>query len=96
MQLSTLRRPSAWIPISMSLIALAIVLVHVARFGAARQADEGATAHLFQLLMAGQLPVLFWFAVKWLPREPKQASAILALQIVAVLAAFAPVYLLHL
>ena len=96
MQLSAFRRPSAWIPEAMSLIALAIVVLHVAMYGATREADEGATAHLFQLLMAGQLPVLFWFAVKWLPREPKQASAILALQIVAVLAAFAPVYLLHL
>ena len=96
MQLSTFRRPSAWIPISMSLTALTIVLVHIARFGAAREADEGATAHLFQLLMAGQAPLLLWFMARWLPREPKQASAILAVQIVAVLAAFAPVYLLHL
>lgn len=96
MQLSTLRRPSAWIPIAMSLTALTIVLVHVALFGAAREADEGATAHLFQLLMAGQLPVLFWFAIKWLPREPRQAASMLAIQFAAILAAFAPVYLLHL
>lgn len=80
----------------MSLIALTLVVLHVAMYGAAREADEGATAHLFQLLMAGQLPVLFWFAVKWLPKDPRQAATVVAVQIAAIIAAFAPVYLLHL
>ena len=81
---------------AMSLAALAIVLGHVAMFGAAREADEGAAAHLWQLLMAGQLPVIAFFTLRWLPQMPKQALQVLALQIVAVLAALAPVYFLNL
>ena len=33
--------PSAWLPIAMSLAAIGVLLVHVALFGTARQADEG-------------------------------------------------------
>jgi hypothetical protein len=80
----------------MSLAALVIVLGHVAMFGAAREADEGAAAHLWQLLMAGQLPIIAFFALKWLPQMPKQALQVMALQIVAALAALAPVYFLNL
>lgn len=89
---SIARQPSALLPIAMSLAALALVLTHVAIFGAAREADEGTAAHLWQLLMAGQLPVIACFAVKWLPRSPGQALRVLALQVVAALAACAPVY----
>jgi hypothetical protein len=91
-----MKHPSAFIPVAMSLAALAIVLGHVAMFGAAREADEGAAAHLWQLLMAGQLPVIAFFTLRWLPQMPKQALQVLALQIVAVLAALAPVYFLNL
>ena len=94
--LSPLRQPSALIPIAMSLAALSLVLGHIAFFGVAREADEGTAAHLWQLLMAGQIPVIAFFAIKWLPRNPGQALLVLALQAVAVLAAAAPVFLLNL
>lgn len=90
-----IKQPSAFVPVVMSLAALATVLLHVARFGVARDPDEGAAAHIWQLLMAGQLPVIAFFAIKWLPRTPKVAGAVLALQIAAVLAALAPVFLLN-
>jgi hypothetical protein len=93
---STLRKPSALLPLAMSLAALATVIVHVALFGAAREADEGTAAHIWQLLMAGQVPFIAFFAVKWLPRTPRRALPVLALQAAAVLAALAPVYLLNL
>ena len=35
-----LKRPSAYLPVVMSLTALVIVLVHIAIFGVAREADE--------------------------------------------------------
>ena len=60
------------------------------------EADEGATAHIWQLLMAGQLPFVAYFVVRWLPRVPRQAGCVLALQIGAALAALAPVYFLGL
>ena len=91
-----LKQPSAILPVVMSLAALSTVLVHVALFGAARETDEGTAAHLWQLLMAAQVPIIGFFAVKWLPRSPKQALQVLALQVAAVLTALAPVFLLKL
>lgn len=79
----------------MSLAALALVLGHIAMFGTVRQADEGTAAHLWQLLMAGQLPVIAFFAIKWLPRTPGPALLILVVQLLAGLAAAAPVFLLN-
>ncbi len=80
----------------MSLAALATVLGHIAIFGAAREADEGSATHIFQLLMATQVPLVAFFAIKWLPQTPRQALLILALQVGAALAALAPVFFLHL
>ena len=89
-----IKKPSAFIPVAMSLAALAIVLVHIIMSGTARQADEGTAAHLWQLLMAAQIPVIAFFAIRWLPQNPRSALAVLALQTVAALAALAPVYIL--
>jgi hypothetical protein len=91
-----IREPIAFLPIWMSLTALGLVLSHIALFGAAREADEGTIAHIWQLLMAGQLPVLLFFVIKWLPRAPKQSLYVLALQAGAALSAMAPVFFLNL
>lgn len=91
-----IRRPSAFLPLAFSLLALATVAIHVARFGTAREPDEGTAAHIWQLLMAAQVPLIAFFAIRWLPEEPKPAFCVLALQAVAVLAALAPVYFLGL
>ena len=90
-----LKSPSGFFPVAMSLAALALVLVHVAVFGAARQADEGAAAHIWQILILGQLPILGFFAVRWLPQAPRPALLTLALQAAAAVAAIAPVCFLH-
>jgi hypothetical protein len=87
-----LKRPSALAPIAMSATALAIVLVYAAVHGTARQADEGAAAHLWQLLMAGQVPIMGFFAIRWLPAEPRTAAAVLVIQVGAALAAMFPVW----
>jgi hypothetical protein len=92
----TLKQTSAWLPIAMSLTALTLVLVNLAIYGIVRDADEGATAHLFQILMAGQAPVVAFFAIKWLPKNPKPALQVLAMQTGAALAALAPVFYFHL
>jgi hypothetical protein len=96
MDVSTLKKPSAFLPPAMSLAALATVLVHVALFGVAREADEGTAAHIWQILMAAQVPIVAFFAIKWLPRTPRQALVVLALQGCAALAALAPVFFLNL
>lgn len=93
--LAALRHPSAFVPIAMSLGALSIVLMFLALNGPAPQADEGTAAHVWQLLMAGQVPIVVFFAIKWVPDSPRQALPVLGLQIGAALAAMAPVFLLH-
>lgn len=93
---SMMKHPSAYLPAAMSLIALATALGFLARFGVVRAPDENAAAHVWQLLMAGQVPIIAFFAIKWLPRAPKQGLLVLAAQAIAALAAFAPVYLFRL
>ena len=93
--LPILKHPSAFLPVAMSLVALATVLIFVALHGTAPQTDEGAAAHIWQLLMAAQAPIVLYFAIKWVPQSPRRAVPILALQVGAALAAMAPVFLLH-
>jgi len=94
MSSSPLKQPSGFIPLTMSLAALGLVLVHAARYGVVHEADEGASAHLFQILMVVQVPIVAFFAIKWFPRAPRQTLQVLALQACAVIAAFAGVYFL--
>jgi hypothetical protein len=90
-----LNKPSGFLPVAMSLSALAMVVGHLVQSGPAPQADEGTAAHLWQLFMAAQLPIVAFFAIKWLPLNPRQALSVLALQAGAGLVAAAPVFLLH-
>lgn len=95
---------SGWIPLLMSGAATAILVGYLAtgphephlvmEHGIARP-DESATARLWQLLIVLQLPVMGWFGVKWLPRQPRQAAAMLAVHALAIVAAAVPVLLLE-
>jgi hypothetical protein len=80
---SLFKKPSAWIPLAMSLAALTMILVYVAVFGIVQHQDEGAPARIFQLIMAAQLPVMAYFAIKWLPKRTTPALVVLAAQTVA-------------
>jgi hypothetical protein len=93
--LASFKQPFAVLPLVMSLAALGLVLGHIAVAGTARQADEGAAAHLWQLLMAGQLPLIGIFVVTSLPQRPGAGLIVLSLQLLAALAALLPVYLLN-
>jgi hypothetical protein len=98
------RARTAWIPILMSGAATALLVGYiltgphqpnlVIENGIARE-DEGAAARLWQLLMVLQLPVIGWFALRWLPRAPRMAIAVLACQAIAVVVAALPVFLLE-
>ena len=94
MRPSLLARPSAYLPLAMSAAGLALVLVHAARYGIVHDVDEGTSAHLFQILMVAQVPIVAFFAITWLPQSPKPALRVLALQAAAGIAAFAAVYFL--
>ena len=93
---SILKKPSAWLPLAMSLADLGLVLGYLAIAGIHQHpgADEGAAALFFQLLMAGQVPFIGYFAISWLPRHLKQAMPVLALQIFSAIAVFSLVVFL--
>jgi hypothetical protein len=94
MNVPSMKQPSAFLPLAMSLAALALALGNAAIFGVVYEADEGAAAHIFQLLMVVQVPIVAFFALKWLPRAPQETLRILALQAGAALAAIAAVFFL--
>ncbi|HTM32129.1 MAG TPA: hypothetical protein VL263_12535 [Vicinamibacterales bacterium] len=91
---SLLLNPTALTPLLMSLLALSVVLVYLARYGPAPQPDEGTAAHLWQILMVLQLPIAGFFALRWIPQAPRAASLVLALQLGAAIGAALPVFLL--
>ena len=87
-----LKKPSAWLPVLMSIAAVALPLIYVAMFGVVHETDEGVGAHLWQLLMALQIPIVLFFAVKWLPHNPAKGFIVLAIQAIAYVAALFPVW----
>src|SRR3954447_6114287 len=90
-------RMSALLPIGMSLSAIGVLVAALLYgWGVSTTGDEGAAAHLWQLLMAGQIPVIAYFALRYLSQAPREGSIVLAAQLAAGVAAAAPVFLLHL
>ena len=87
-----LKHWSGWLPIAIPVFLLSLGARFVAINGLVRQADEGTEAHLFQLLMPVQLLVMGYFALTWLPRAPRAALPVLALQLFAAAVVFAMVY----
>jgi hypothetical protein len=90
-----LRQPTGYLPVAMSLGAFAMIGWFVAVHGVVHQPDEGAQAHLWQLLVAGQVPLIAYFASRWLPTARRPALVVLALQAAAfMLLAVAPLWAL--
>jgi hypothetical protein len=102
---SPFRATSAWVPVALAGGAIALLAgtlltgPHapniVVENGVPRE-DEGAVAHLWQLLMLLQVPCVLFFAAWWLPKDPKRALAMLGIQGFAFVAAALPVWLLEL
>ncbi len=88
------KRPSAFLPILLSLAAVGVIVAHIAAHGTAPQPDEGAAAHLWQLLMAAQVAGMIYFLVRWVPAGPRTAWIVFSVQLAAALLAIAPVWLL--
>ncbi len=90
-----MQRPAGYLPVAMSLGAFAMIVWYVAVHGVVHQPDEGAQAHLWQLLVAGQVPLIGYFAFTWLPRAGRPALVVLATQAAALmLLAIAPLWAL--
>jgi len=86
------RRPSGFIPVLMSLAAFGVVIVNIAIVGTGRQADEGAAAHIFQLLIVTELPLLAFFIARSLRNGVWAVVTISAIQAAALSLAFLPVW----
>ena len=91
MELFLGKKASALIPLVMSLIALVLVGIQLSIHGMRPERDEGALAHLYQLLVVGQIPVISFFAFRWLRRAPLQGLRVVAAQAFALAAALVPV-----
>ena len=94
-QPSPIRHWSALAPLGMSLAGLAMVLIWAAAAGVEPHEDEGAPARIFQLLMTAQLPVVLYFAIRWLPQRTRQALVVLVLQGLAWLAAVGAIFFIE-
>jgi hypothetical protein len=90
-----MRQPAAYLPVAMSIGALAMIAWFVGVHGVVSQPDESAQARLWQLLVAGQVPLIAYFAFRWLPRANGAALVVLAIQAAAlVLLAVVPLWAL--
>lgn len=90
------RTPSAYLPLAMSVLALMLAFGSILLFGAARQADEGAAAHLFQLLVIGQVPLVAWSLFHHIKGDKALALAIFGLQAAFLGMALLPVWYFNL
>lgn len=86
----------AILPLAMTLAVVMAGLIEGVRTGFVRQADEGTAAHLFQILMPAQIPIIVLFAATQMPRDPRWTRRIVALQIGAAAALVVAVFALGL
>lgn len=90
--LRMLKLPSAFVPLAMSCAALITVLLHLQLSGVAQEPDEGAAAHIFQMLIVAQIPFGAFFVWRFVPMAPKSAMTVISLQACAVVIAIFPVW----
>ena len=81
----------ALLPAACSLAALGLVLGNVAA-GVPPQADEGMAAHLFQILIAAQPPMVLMFAATADWKRPARPLCVLMAQAFAGAAALGALY----
>jgi hypothetical protein len=82
---------SALAPLVLSFSAFILVLAAVATGWDVGSKDEGSAAHIFQLLIAGQMPIILAFLVTADWKRVMRVAGILSLQAAAIALAFAPV-----
>jgi hypothetical protein len=86
-----INRISGIVPVVMSLLAFAVVLVVVTTGWERHLKDEGIAAHIFQLLIVGQVPFILTFLATANWHQWRRLTGPIALQLVAIVVAFAPV-----
>ena len=83
MNRESINRVAAIAPVLLSLLAFGDVLLVVTTGWERQLSDEGSAAHLFQLLIVAQIPLIavFLFTAKW--RDAGRVVAILGAQVLA-------------
>lgn len=86
-----INRIAAIVPLMLSGAGFALVMANIIA-GVPPQPDENASAHIWQLLMAAQLPLILFFVVSadW---RRRQAPLILGAQLIGIAIACLPVWL---
>ena len=84
-------RVSAIVPIVLSLMAFGVVIVAVVTGWGRGDADEGAGAHIFQLLIVAEVPFILVFIATAEWKRVSRVAGLIALQAAALVLAFAPV-----
>jgi uncharacterized membrane protein len=86
-----INRFTGLLPLLLSLLAFAIVMANILA-GARPQSDENASAHLWQLLMVSQLPLILLFiaTADWRSRA---TALLIGLQLLGIVLACLPVWL---
>ena len=93
---SLIKKPSALLPVVLTAIILGMMGLYFANvIPPEPTGDEGIMAHSFQLWIALEFFAILLFAFKWLPREPREAWKIVALQIALAIVPVAIVWFLE-
>jgi len=94
---NVIQNAGKWGPFALSASAMLVLLLALTTgWGRGVNGDEGGAAHLWQLFMVLQFPLIFVFLLTADWRRPFGVGTALVLQVVALTAAAAPVFLLHL
>ena len=87
-----INRISGVAPIGLSLAALGVLMVALLTGWGKGAGDEGAAAHIFQLLIVAEVPFMLAFVATADWKKAARVAGLIALQAAALLVAFAPVY----
>lgn len=92
-----LHRPSAWLPMVLSVAALVLIGAVLVTQGAnvTPAHDEGTPARIFQLLMLVDAIAIATFGLRWLPAAPRAALAVMAVQVLAAVVPIVTIILLE-
>jgi hypothetical protein len=92
--LTILRKPSAQLPLLVSVAALVLVLGHAFLYGTVHEADEGPAAHIWQILIVLDAILALAFTLHWWTRARRQTLIVLGILAATTLANFAAVFFL--
>lgn len=95
------KHPSGFVPLVLSACAIALLASYIAIYGVGSARpdvdvhDEGSAAHIYQLLIGAQILIIPWFALRWGRRDLRAGTTLVALQVLAIIASFGPLWLIE-